>query len=109
MLTPLEKMGSTKRAASPTMHEAIAANLVHGVAVVAFFLERTHLLRALRALSSSSGRLATVPRRTSPRSSFDLAKFFFWVTTPMLVTVSVMGICQIHVLVMGRKWMKIYP
>ena len=59
----------------------------------------------LRSVSAIRGRLPTVSQKNFSRSSFDLAKFFFCVTTPRLVTVSVIGICQIQVFEIGRKWM----
>ena len=33
----------------------------------------------------------------------DFSKFLFWVTTPTLVTVLLMGICQIQLFLIGRK------
>jgi len=59
-----------------------------------------------RELAEAADVLPTAFQKNSWRSCRDLAKFFFCVTTPMLVTESVIGICQIQVFEMGRKWMK---
>jgi hypothetical protein len=37
------------------------------------------------------------------RNGPDFWKFLSWVTTPVLVMVSVIGICQIQLFVKGRK------
>ena len=50
--------------------------------------------------------MATHSQKKASRASRSLGKFFFCVTTPMLVIVSVIGICQTHELLIGRKCTK---
>src|SRR5208283_3462481 len=82
--------------------EAVASQLLHRIAVSPSSL-KGRIRFALRNVSSIIGRVPTELQKNFSRSSLDLAKFFFCVTTPMLVTSSEIGICQIQVFEIGRK------
>ena len=102
ILTPVEKMGSTNLAGIADQHEPIAGSLLHGVAIVAFFLEGTNTLRLAQSVWIQRTASYRLPEETL-RVSLAGRKFFFCVTTPMLVISSVIGICHTQVLVIGRK------
>ena len=103
MLTPVEKYRIHEARRVSDQQEAIATDLRHRVAVVALVLQGVQPASPAFAAARSAGRDARHSQKNCSRDSRLFAKFAFWVTTPMLVIPSLIGICHTQVFEMGKK------
>ena len=69
-------------------------------------LGRTELLLLLAAVAILVAQQLAISNLGRDGAEAAFRRGIFFVTTPMLVIVSVIGICQIQLLVTGRKWTK---